>query len=217
MQKKLLYGLILFLLLPVAACNATDDPNAPFKEGKDYEVIAPNADIPAPPIGKIEVAEFFSYGCPACNHLEPDLEKWLANSKPKDVVFTRYHMTFEPGWNILARAFYTAKILGVENKITPDMFNAIHVQGMDMTDEKVVTQFFVDHGVKKQDFTATYNFLPRIDGLVIRGTNLMQAYGIVVVPTIVIDGKYRTNPLLVDGNNQRLLQIVDYLIAKERQ
>lgn len=213
MLRKVLCWSVALLLLPLISWAAD---LTTFQAGKDYEEIASSAAIPLPPKNKVEVTEFFSYGCPACFMLEPTLEKWLA-TKPADVTFNRVHVTFEPGWDVLARAYYAAKNLGIENKITPDMFNDLHVKGIDLTNEAALRQFFIAHGVSQQDFDSAFHFSPGIDGQLIRSNELMRTYGIIAIPTLIINGKYRTNPRLAGGDSQRLMQIVDYLISKARQ
>lgn len=213
MLKTLSRYLWLILLFPAITFAADATPT--IVAGKNYQVVPVVAGMPMPPKGKIEVVEFFSYGCPACNHFEPDLEAWLAK-KPNDVVFERIPVTFESGWDILARAYYTAKALGVAEKLSPAIFTAIQSQGMDLTNPDILAQFFVSHGVSKKDFDSTYNFSPGIDAQVMRGDNLMRAYGIYQVPTVVVDGKFVTNPVIAGGDSKGMLQVIDYLIAQER-
>jgi thiol:disulfide interchange protein DsbA len=215
MFKKLARYFWVLLLFPVIALAANKGV-PPFQAGQDYQVtpaVAATSEVSA---GKIQMIEFFSYGCPACYHFEPALEAWL-KKKPKDVVFERVPVTFEPGWDKLARVYYTAKNLGVAEKLAPAIFASIQKQRLDFTNEAVLTQFFVAHGVSKQDFASMYHFSPGIDAQMMRGDNLMKTYQIFQVPTVLINGKYKTNPAMAGGRNERFLQIIDYLIAKERQ
>ena len=221
MIKVLRFGLWLMALLPVFAWAATANNAASsngFVQGKDYQIIqaatAPASPLPA---GKIQVIEFFNYGCPACNHFEPALEKWLANGKPKDVAFERVPVVFHPEWDILARAYYVAKDLGVEGKITPVIFDAIHQQGLDLSTQAALAKFFEKNGVKEQDFNSAFQFSPGIDAQMMRGENLMGVYQVFEIPTLVINGKYKTNLGMAGGDGQRMVQIADYLIAKARQ
>lgn len=189
--------------------------NLPIVAGKDYEVIPPGPSIKSPPAGKIEVVEFFNYGCPACYHLELVLEPWLAK-KSQDVVFERMPVIFHFGWDMLARAYYTAKNLGVAEKLTPVFFTAVQVQGLNLTTDATIGQFFVAHGVSQKDFESAYHFTPGIDAQMTKADTLARAYNIFEVPTLVVDGKYKTNVRMTGGDNKRLLQVLDYLIAQER-
>lgn len=207
------YIAIVLFILPIAAF-AADQPQ--FVVGKDYEIITPNKTLPnddSNANGKIVVEEFFSYGCPFCFRLEPQLEKWLAN-KPANVEFKRVPVVFESGWDVYAKAYYTAEALGVTDKMTPAIFNAIHNQGQNLNDAAAMETFFIKQGVSKQDFDSAFNFSPSIGMELNRGTQLMQSYQVLVIPTFVVAGKYKTNAQLVNGDNTRLLQIVDFLINK---
>lgn len=217
MVKLLRYSLWLIALFPLMVFAATANNNTGFVEGKDYKIVQ-SATAPASPLpkDKIQVIEFFNYGCPACNHFEPALEKWLANGKPKDVAFERVPVVFHPEWDILARAYYVAKDLGVESKITPAIFNAIHQQGDDLSTPAALAKFFAQHGVKEQDFNSALQFSPGIDAQMMRGENLMGVYQVFQIPTLLINGKYQTNLGMADGDGNRMIQIADYLIAKAR-
>lgn len=210
----------LIFLLPMVACGAKPKPEstassaAPFQVGKDYEVIDPALAVPVPH-SKVHVTEFFSYGCPACNHFEPALEAWLAK-KPSYIVFERVPAVFEPNWDLLARAYYTARTLGVDQKIDPLMFNAIHKDGQNFDSEAAISDFFVKQGVNKKAFDDTFNFSPGIDAQILRGNNLMRKYRIMEIPTIVVEDKYKVTPRLTNGDSERMLKIVDYLVEKEK-
>jgi thiol:disulfide interchange protein DsbA len=112
---KLFFTLI--MLLPNATFAAKTSATPKFVEGKDYKLVTPNMATVTNiiPAGKVQVIEFFSYGCPWCYRLEPYLEKWLAH-KPANVDFRRVPVVFESGWDTYAKAYYTAKALDVETK-----------------------------------------------------------------------------------------------------
>src|SRR6266704_2021314 len=78
---------------------------------------------------KIEVIEFFSYGCPHCNDLEPFLQQWIKTA-PADVQFRRVPVMFQDRWKALARDYYTLEALGEDVKLSPDLFKALHASGL---------------------------------------------------------------------------------------
>src|SRR5512144_2380420 len=82
----------------------------------------------------IEVIEFFSYGCPHCGELEPVLQGWL-KTKPADVSFRRIPVMFQPKWESLAKGYYALDALG-EDKLSPEVFVAIHARGMPLWNDK---------------------------------------------------------------------------------
>src|SRR5213594_2417721 len=106
----------------VTAAGAAD-----LVEGKDY-VRLKNSQ-PVETGNKIEVIEFFSYGCPHCNDLEPYLHAW-AEKAPTDVQFRRVPVMFQERWVGLAKDYYTLEALGADMRLSPDIFNAIHVSGL---------------------------------------------------------------------------------------
>lgn len=221
MSKFVTRCLLLLVIIPSLAFAFASKPQASttpdkFVAGKDYEVIPSDSFEQAPfRSDQITVVEFFSYGCPACNNFEPVLEKWLA-SKPKYVKFERVPVVFEPNWEVLARAYYTAKTLGINEKITPDFFAAIHKDGKTFNNEDDVRAFFVAHGVKADDFNNAYEFSPGIDSQILRGNTLMKTYKIMEVPTILVGTQYKVNPRMVNGDNQKFIEIVNFLIEKQR-
>lgn len=214
-------GLLTLAILLVACGKLSNDtkkqPPIDFQVGKDYQVISTSQIIPkSGPKEVVEVKEFFSYACPACYHFEPTLEKWLAK-KPAYVKFERIPIIFQPSWKSLARAYYIAQMLGVERKLTPAIFKAIHIEGQDLSNPKLQEAFFIKQGVKQQEFESMASFSPGIDAQLLRSNSLMQENKILVAPTLVIDNRYRVDPSLVGGDPVRFLQVTDYLIEKVRK
>jgi len=208
----LILSLILFPLAGLAATTPT------ITEGVQYKAVSFAANYPTRfdiPKNKVLVVEFFSYGCPWCFQFNPLLEAWL-KTKPNYVEFERIPVTFEQGWDIYAKAYYTAEALGITDKITPAIFNAIHIQNENLTSESAMQTFFASQGVSKQQFENAFDFSPGIGMQMQNDANLMMAYQVFIVPTIIVDGKYYTNPQLVQGDDELLLQVVKTLVAKEK-
>lgn len=207
--------LIILMILPLFSFATTVQT---FTEGKEYKAvdltpsIATRLEVPK---GKVLVVEFFSYGCPWCFKLEPSLEAWL-KTKPKDVVFKRVPVMFEQGWDVYAKAYYTAEALNVLDKVTPNMFNAIHVKNENLTSPTAMQAFFAANGVSKNNFQSAFDFSPGI-GMELQNSNsLMLAYKVFIIPTVIVNGKYYTNPALVNGDDQLMMQVIKYLVAKEQ-
>lgn len=209
MLKKIIFALLCFTSVAFAATNSE------FVAGKDYQIITPTTSIPSayqvPNNGKIQVIQFFSYGCPACNHLEPLLEQWLKN-KPANVDFIRVPVAFEQGWDVYAKAYFIANAFGVADKLSPLIFNAIHKQGLNLSNESAMQQFFVQHGVSANDFAAAYDYSTAIALNMNQANTMMQAYQVMFIPTFVVAGKYETSAGLTNGDDTKLMQILSYLI-----
>lgn len=184
-----------------------------FTAGKDYQDIIKNPAIPASPEGKVRVTEFFSYGCPWCFRLEPSVESW-EKSKPKDVVFERIPVVFEPGWNYYAKAYYTAQALGISQKMSPLLFNAIQKQRKNLKSDKAMIAFFTAQGVKPDVAKSAFESSPSLDAKVKQGVQLMQAYQVYLVPSIVVDGVYKTDLKMAQGDGKRMMDIVEFLVNK---
>ncbi len=216
---KRLTLLVVCLMLPTLVLAV------PFHAGKDYKVVnTPQLKWPTTRVfntqfkgqhNKVVVTEFFSYGCPACFHFERSLEKWL-KTKPKDVSFRRIPVVFNPRWLILAKAYYTAEKLGVVEKITPLMFDAVQVKGINLTNEQQIQEMFAKVGVSATAFRNAFNFAPELAAQLIRGQTLMRVFKIYAIPTVVIDGKYLVNPGMSGGGPEKVIHVMNYLIKKSR-
>ena len=207
MLKKLTRRSLLALSLAVAA-NLHPAYAAP--ESVGYELVSPAQ--PTHDVNKIEVIEFFWYGCPHCFDFEPTLAKWL-KTMPKNVEFIRQPAVFSDLWGKHAKAYYTAEALGVVDKIHADFFTALQVKKEHLETEDQLSKFFVAHGVSAADFKATYNSFP-VDMKVRQAATTAARYGVTGVPAIIINGKYKTSSP-VAGSHEKIIEVLDRLIAQE--
>lgn len=210
---------ILLCFLVLTACK----PQTPAQEiieihaGKDYQTISSSEIIPIPEAkSRVHVIEFFNYACPGCYRLEPDLEAWLAK-QPSYIVFERIPVVFNPSWEPLARMYYVAKMLGVDQKTSLDIFKAIHEEHKDLTNPQAQRQFFKTHGVSEQDFDGIANFSSGVNAQLLRGETLMRNYKVNVAPTIVIDGRFKIDPSMAQGDSKRFFLVLDRLVEKVRK
>ena len=177
-----------------------------------YETLTPPQ--PTQNQDKIEVIEFFWYGCPHCYTLEPAMEKWL-KTKPANVEFIRQPAVFSDLWGKHAKAYFVAEALGVVDKVHADLFDAIQNKKQKLTSEDQLAKFFVAHGVDETEFRNTYNsFL--IDAKLRQAKAMAPRYGITGVPAIIINGKYKTTgPLAKSQDN--MIEVMNRLIQQESQ
>ena len=180
--------------------------------GKQYSLLPQSQ--PTETGKNVEVLEFFSYACPHCHDLEPVLNPWV-KKLPGDVTFRRLPAVFSDKWAILARVFYTAEALGQLDKLHPAIFKAIHVDHLDLTNEKILQEWAGKNGVDGKKFMDTYNSFAVV-GRAQRAKQLTRAYAITGVPAVVVDGKYLTSASQT-GSNEKLLTALDELINKARQ
>lgn len=181
-------------------------------ESVGYETLTPVQPTQNP--DKIEVIEFFWYGCPHCYSLEPAMEKWL-KTKPDNVEFIRQPAVFSSLWGKHAKAYIVAEALGVVDKVHADFFDAIQNKKQKLTSEDQLAEFFVAHGVEESLFRSTFNsFL--VDAKVRQAKAMAPRYGITGVPAIIINGKYKTSGPLA-GSQEKMIEVLDLLIKQESQ
>jgi len=181
------------------------------REGRDYRLVRP-AQPTEVPAGKIEAIEFFWYGCPHCNSLEPALEQWV-KKLPDDVVFRRIHVPF--GERRHQQLFYTLESMGKDEELHKAVFHAIHVDRdrLDTVDRMVA--MLTKHGVDEKQFRDTFDSFA-VRTKMRRAAQVVDAYGVEGVPAMAVAGKYYTAPSMV-GSNGGALQVMDQLIEIERK
>lgn len=204
-QKILSICVLIILLFPTISFAGELSSGA-------YERIQPAQ--PTGTSGKIEVIEIFWYGCPHCYAFEPYLERWL-NDKPDDVVFRRLPGILGKTWIAHAKAFFTAEKLGILEEIHAPLFDAIHKQRQNIKDEKGLTEFFSRYGVPEDEFSKIFNS-EEINTQIKQAFIMGKRYGVTGVPSIVVNGKYRTSPSIA-GSYDKVLLITDELIKRERK
>jgi protein dithiol oxidoreductase (disulfide-forming) len=188
-------------------------------EGVNYVRLAQPA--PTATAGKVEVIEFFWYECPHCNAFEPALEAWTKRL-PDDVAFRRVPVWFrEEPFSLQQRLFYALESMGLVPSLHRKVFAAIHSDHVRMRTPEDIAAFATSNGVDPMQFIAAYNsFAVQAKSLQARQT--ASAYKIDAVPAMGIHGRYYTNGILANaatpgGSNDKMLPIVDVLIAKARQ
>ncbi|KVC99313.1 thiol:disulfide interchange protein DsbA/DsbL [Burkholderia ubonensis] len=206
-MKKLLSTLLLSLSLAAGFAQAA--PSAPVA-GKDYEVMKAPQPVSAP-AGKVEVIEFFWYGCPHCYEFEPTVEAWVKKQGDK-VDFKRIPVAFRDDFIPHSKLFYAVSALGISEKVTPAIFNAIHKQKNYLLTPQAQADFLASQGVDKKKFMDAYNSFS-VQGQVKQSAELLKSYNIDGVPTIVVQGKYKTGPAYTNSL-EGTAQVLDYLVKQ---
>lgn len=162
---------------------------------------------------KIEIIEFFWYGCPHCFDLEPFLRKWTA-ALPKDVEFRRIPAIPTERWMPNARTFYTLEAMGLLEKMHGEVFDAIHIDRVNLNDERIQLDWMAKKGVDRAKFADAWRSFS-VQSKTRRAAQLTQAYEITGVPTLVVDGKYQTS-VSMTGSPEGLMKTLDELIVRAR-
>ena len=188
-----------------------------YKEGDNYARLVPTQ----PTVGgadKVEVAEFFWYGCPHCFTLEPYINQW-AEDKPANSRLVRVPATWNGILVLHAKLYYTQEILA-RNGVLLDgpafhqaVFEEYHRRGNRMTSETAIQRLFERFGVSAEDFEKTWNSFEVSQKLRV-AQDLLRRYSISSVPAIVVNGKYRTGAGEAGGYSE-LLELLDELILRE--
>lgn len=187
-----------------------------FTEGKDFVRLVPTQ----PTVGgadKIEVAEVFWYGCPHCLELEPHINRWIADM-PANVRFIRIPAVWNPLVKLHAQLYYTEMVLVKNEKIeNPEEFHAAvfreyHQRGNRLASEAAIQALFERLGVSADDFQTAWKSFEVAQKLRV-AEDLSLRYEISAVPSIVVNGKYRTEA--GEAGFSRMLEIVDELVARE--
>lgn len=203
-MKKFLLGGLATAIFTISGSTMA----ANFVAGKDYSVVANPGKVDVP--GKIEVREFFWYGCGHCFTLEPYMQAWL-RKLPKDVNFVRTPAAMNPVWEMNARGYYVSEALGVRKKTHLPLFHAIHDKGQQIFDQQSQAKFFVKYGVPEAKFNSMFNSFA-ITSKISQAKQLARQYQLTGVPAVVVNGKY-----IVQGDNGKVIQVVNYLVDQERK
>lgn len=188
-----------------------------FREGQHYFRMVPTQ----PTVGgadKIEVAESFMYSCPHCYTLEPYIKSWVANKDP-GVRFVRIPSQWNQLAQLHAQIYYTQDILGRNGALSDAgafheaVFEEFHRRGNRLTSESAIQKLFERFGVSADDFEKTWNSF-EVNQKMRVGADLIRRYNITSVPTVVVNGKYRTSAGDA-GGYEELLELIDELTVRE--
>lgn len=198
-------------LLMATACTAGADTGAPYTDGSEYvSLTAPHQRYSKE--GKVEVVEVFSYGCIHCAHFAPTAEK-LRAALPKGVVFKLMPAPFSAEWLPFARAYYAAKKLGVAERTHLLLFKEKFEQNYPLNTLDDLADFYARQGVDRAAFMriATSD---EVTAQMKSDLALIQKWGVTGTPTIVVDGKYRSNDV---HNYDQLSALTQWLAKRELQ
>jgi thiol:disulfide interchange protein DsbA len=159
--------------------------------------------------GKIEVVEFFSWGCPHCYEFYPKLSRWLS-TLPKGAAFKRVPVGLgHPEWEALARAYYALQSTGDVDRLDSQIFEDIHKNHVWLYDEQSITAWVGKHGVNVAKFTEAFRSF-NVNISAGQAEQRAEDYRIPGVPTLAIAGKYT-----VDGDQAKMLTTSGQLIVME--
>jgi thiol:disulfide interchange protein DsbA len=198
------------LLMFGLACSAAEDTAKTYVAGTDYDLISPAVRTGDP--NKIEVAEFFWYGCSHCYSFEPILEAW-EKTLPDDVSFRGIPAIWRPNMELHARAYYTAEALGVLDTMHPVIFKVM-VDPKRLASQAEIAALFAANGVSEADFNKAFNSFG-VNSQITQASATAKAAGLKGTPALMVNGKYYVSGSKA-GSQADMLKVVDFLVEQER-
>ncbi len=196
------------LLLALAAAGV----QAQGQLGRDYLRLDPPRAVASG--DKIEVIEFFYYGCPVCYELEPKLSRWFFNG-PGSVALRRVPALSSDNWDNFAKLFYTLEAMGQLPRLHWPVYDNFHFNGIKLNEEAAMAGWVSNNGLDRQKFIDTYRS-PEIQAKLVAARGMTQSYEITGVPSIVVDGKFLTSARMT-GSTRELVRVVEQLVELARQ
>ncbi len=179
--------------------------------GEHYRVIS--NPVPTADASKVEVVEAFGYWCPHCNAFEPMLAPW-SKQLPADVSFENMPVVFSRSHELLARAYYAADLLGIKEQVHQPIFDALHMQRVRFRDAEQIADLFAQYGAERDKVLKEMNGFSV--GMKLKmGASRAKSYEVQGVPSMIVNGKYIVSASEA-GSNANMLEVVEYLIDKER-
>jgi thiol:disulfide interchange protein DsbA len=182
--------------------------------GQAFQYTELDPPVPVESKGKVEVIEFFWYGCPHCYTLEPHIEAWLKRLPP-DVEFRRVPAVFNQRWGHDAAIYYTLEAMGLVDKLHRPLFDAIHKDSLRTDNQAALSEWLQKHGVDSKKFMDTLKSFG-VQSKTRRAVQQTVAYKIDGTPAMAINGRYTVSAQ--QGRTQQgMLEAVDGLVAKARK
>jgi len=182
------------------------------EEGFDYRILPIAQPVEAK--GKVEVIEFFWYGCPHCYDFEPELSAWVKR-QPRDVAFRRVPVAFRDDFLPHSQMYYALESMGKADALNEKVMYAIHKENKRLLTEGEIADWVASQGIDRNTFLATYRSFAVVSKAR-AAKQQTEAYRIDGVPTVVMQGKYVTSPSIA-GSKAKAIAVMDYLEEKIRK
>jgi thiol:disulfide interchange protein DsbA len=211
-KVKCLFKFLLLVCVSVLSAASMAQPSGKIEEGFDYRVL-PIAQ-PVAIKGKVEVIEFFWYGCPHCYDFEPEISAWV-KKQGKDVAFRRVPVAFRDDLLPHTQLFYALEAMGKADALNEKVMFAIHKQNKKLLSEGEIADWVAVQGIDRNSFLATYRSFA-VASKAKASNAIAEAYRIDGVPTVVIQGRYMTSPSIATSK-AKAIAVMDYLVEKVRK
>jgi thiol:disulfide interchange protein DsbA len=199
------------LLAAALAVLALDAP-AQLEAGREYQRIEPPHAAAA--AGRVEVIEFFYYGCPVCYETEPHFARWIAGA-PDYVAVRRVPALSSEAWEPLAKLYYTLEALGQVERLHWPVYDTIHFEDVKLADAKIMLDWASRNGMEREKFAQIYAS-DAVAAKVAQARELLKSYDVRAVPTFIVDGRFLTSARLA-GGTQQVVEVLDRLVRLARE
>lgn len=204
-MRKLLIALIGLTVFLSAAAVAQD-----FQEGQHFYRI----DGPDVASDRVVVVDAFGYPCPACRRFLPYMDAWQQR-QPDYVQVEHMPVALQPGWDLFALGYYTAKVMGIVDETHELMFRAVHDERRSFRNFGDIAKFYAEHGVDEKSFLNTSQSFA-VDAAMRQNRNNVRSYGVRGTPSVIVQGKWMISTSAY-SSYEEMLQAVDYLVQREAE
>lgn len=211
-QKYFLIGLavvVVSIALYFTSIVVSDTSNDTFVEGEHYVLLEDPWRVRGQ---RIEVMEFFSYGCIHCYNFDDDIHDW-AEARSDKVRLVQTPAVANQQWRNFGRAYYTMEELDLLEDGHLLMFKQVHDAARNFRDGNDLAAVLASGDVTEEQFLETFGS-QAISQKVGRADQLARRARVATVPSLVVNGKYQVR---VSGSIGfgRMLDVADFLIEKE--
>ena len=210
---KTLITAVVTLLVTLPLASTSVGQIEKYLAGTHYTEL--RAPVNTPDDSKIEVLEAFWYGCSHCFRFEPLVADWESKAAD-DVDFRRFPAMWNALMKVHAQIYFTAEAMDVIHIVHEPVFDAINVEGNRLQNEKLIGDLFEENGIARADFEAAFNSFS-VRTKVNQAEKRMQDYEIRSTPNMIVNGKYLVTTGEAVRTQAEMLEVVDFLVAKERR
>jgi protein dithiol oxidoreductase (disulfide-forming) len=180
----------------------------------DRDVVQLKNPQPVEADGKIEVIEFFGYGCIHCAQLEPKLEQWVKR-QPADVKVRRMPVEYASKGVESIPIYYTLEAMGMLEKLHQKIFDAVHVENVIVANPAAFNKWLEKQGVDPAKYEQVKQSFS-VNGKINRAKRIAADYEIISTPTIVVNGRFAVQQPGGPNGAERMFANIDRLIAEAR-
>jgi len=207
-MKKMWFALLGLVLAFSAAA-------AQFSEGQQY------IQLDKPVTNEPQVLEFFSFYCPHCYEFEQNyhISSSVKQALPAGTKITKYHVDFLGGdmGKQVTQAWAVAMALGVEDKVSPLLFDGIQKTQTILTPDDI-RNVFIKAGVSAAEYDGAWNSFV-VKSLVVQQEKAASDLQLRGVPAMFVNGKYMVKNDGLDMSSKEVyvkqfVDVVKYLLTQ---